>query len=117
MPSTKTLGQRLRELRESKDFSLRELAKKLDVSAAFLSDVELGRRFPSSDLLVKMAHILEVKVDELKAYDSRPPVEDLKRISASDPTYGFALRQMVEKGVSADDLMKFVRQADQKKKK
>lgn len=39
----KTLGQRIRELRETKDLSLREFAKQLgDLSAAFLSDVELG---------------------------------------------------------------------------
>jgi transcriptional regulator with XRE-family HTH domain len=117
METRRTLGQRLRELREAKDLSLRELAKKLDVSAAFLSDVELGRRFPSADVLAKMAKILEVTTDELKAFDTRPPVEDLKRISASNPTYGFALRQMVEKGVSADELMKFVKQVEQKKKK
>jgi len=117
MQTSKTLGQRIRELREAKDFSLRELAKRIDVSAAFLSDVELGRRFPSSDVLIKIAQFLGVTVDELKALDSRPPVEDLKRIAASNPTYGFALRQMVEKGVSADDLMKFVKQAEQRKKK
>lgn len=117
MQTIKTLGQRLRELREAKDYSLRELAKKLDVSAAFLSDVELGRRFPSSDVLVTMAKILGVTTDELRALDARPPVEDLKRIAASDPAYGFALRQIVEKGVSANDLMKFVKQAEQKKKK
>ena len=44
---TSGLGQRIRELRGKKDLSLRELAKKLDVSAAFLSDIELGRRYPS----------------------------------------------------------------------
>ena len=113
----KTLGQRVRELREERDLSLRELARKLEVSAAFLSDVELGRRFPSSVVLVKMAQILEVKADELRALDTRPPVEDLKRMAASNPTYGFALRRMVEKGVSADELMKFVKHAEQKKKK
>src|SRR5438552_1464703 len=112
----KTLGQRIRELRETKDFSLRELAKKLEVSAAFLSDIELGRRFPSNDVLIKMAKILEVKIDELKALDARPPVEDLKRFSAANPTYGFALRRIVEENVSAEELMKFVKQVEQKKK-
>lgn len=113
----KTLGQRLRELREGQDLSLRELAKRLGVTAAFLSDVELGRRFPSSEVLVKMAQSLGVIADELRALDARPPVEDLKRMAASNPTYGFALRRMVEKGVSADQLMKFVKQVEQKKKK
>lgn len=117
MDNTKTLGQRIRELRESKDFSLRELAKKLDVSAAFLSDIELGRRFPSDEVLAKMSKILEVSTDDLKALDARPPVEDLKRMSAANPTYGFALRRIVEGNVSAEELMKFVKQVEQKKKK
>ena len=47
----KTLGQRIRELREEKDFSLRELAKKSGVTAPFLSDIELGRRYPSEKVL------------------------------------------------------------------
>ena len=47
-----TLGQRLRELREQKDLSLRDLAKKVEgSSAAHLSDIEFGRRFPSPELL------------------------------------------------------------------
>ena len=113
----KTLGQRIRELRETKDLSLRELAKKLDVSAAFLSDIELGRRFPSDEVMGKMAKCLDVTTAELKAFDARPPVEDLKRISAANPTYGFALRRIVEGNVPAEELMKFVKQVEQKKKK
>ena len=38
----KTLGEHIRELREERDLSLRELATKIQVSAAFMSDVELG---------------------------------------------------------------------------
>lgn len=39
-----TFGKSLRNLREDTDISLREMAKVLGVSAAFLSDCELGRR-------------------------------------------------------------------------
>ena len=38
-----TLGQRIRELRDARDISLHELAKQLGCSAAYWSDVELGR--------------------------------------------------------------------------
>ena len=42
----KTLGVRIRELRDQRDLSLREFARRLgDVSAAHLSDIELGRRY------------------------------------------------------------------------
>jgi transcriptional regulator with XRE-family HTH domain len=112
----KTLGQRIRELRESKDLSLREFARKLgDLSPPFVSDVELGRRFPSEKVLERMAHLLGETVDELRSYDSRPPLEELKRMAASNPTYGFALRKMADGEISAEDLMKFLNKRSQKK--
>ena len=97
----KTLGQRIRELREERDISLREFARRLDgLSAAHVSDIELGRRFPSADVLLKMAHVLHVDVAELKKLDSRPPVEELRRRAEADPSYGIALRRMV--GLAGD---------------
>ena len=114
----KTLGQRVRELRQAQDLSLREFAKKLGgLSAAFLSDVELGRRFPSDELLTKMAHVLETTADDLKSYDMRAPVEELKRRAASDPVFGLALRKVLEKDVSSDKLIELARKAGQKKRK
>lgn len=99
----KTLGQRIRELREERDQSLRELARSLDVSAAFMSDVELGRRYPTDEMLTKIAKKLRTSFDDLRAHDSRAPVEDLKRIASSNPAYGFAFRRMVD-GIADDDL-------------
>ncbi len=104
----KTLGQTIRELRESKDLSGRELAKKVDVSAAFLSDVELGRRHPSDETLVKIAHFLGHPVGQLRALDTRPAVEEIRRLAASDPAYGFAFRQLVDKQLSAEALLELV---------
>lgn len=101
----KTFGQRIRELRDLKDLSLRDFAKKLGgLSAAHLSDIELGRRFPSPDLLQKIAQILEVSVEDLRKYDSRPPVEDIKRMAEANPAYGFALRKMVERNITPEDI-------------
>jgi transcriptional regulator with XRE-family HTH domain len=96
--------------------SLREFAKKLgDLSPPFVSDVELGRRFPSEKVLERMAHVLGETVDELRRYDSRPPLEELKRMAVSNPTYGFALRKMADGEISAEDLMKFLNKKTQKK--
>lgn len=113
----KTLGQRIRELRDERDFSLREFAEKLGgISAAHISDIELGRRYPSDDLLKKMAVKLETTVEDLRSYDSRAPVKDLKRISESDPTFGFALRKLVDKKVTAADLLKWAEDQPDRKK-
>lgn len=113
----KTFGERIRELRDEKDVSLRELAKKLDVSAAFLSDIELGRRYPSDKVLVKISEALGVTNEDLKSYDTRAPIEDLKRLTNANPQYGFALRQVVDKNISAEDLIKFVEDKSKPKTK
>lgn len=110
-----TLGQRIRDLRELKDLSLREMAKKLEVSAAFLSDIELGRRFPSDDVLKKICKVLQVKFDELKDLDPRAPIEELKRMSEGDPQYALALRTMVDNDVSASDLLQWLKQKKKNK--
>lgn len=114
-----TLGQRIKELRDKLDLSLRELAKKIDdgtVSATHLSDIELGNRFPSKDLLAKLAKALETTVEDLEQYDPRPPIEELRRRSASDPNFGYALRKLVDKKVSADDILKLANKKSDKKK-
>ena len=97
-----SLGQRLRELRDKADLSLRELAKRIGVSAPFLSDIELGRRFPSAEILGKLARALKVPLEELKKYDNREPIAELKRLMDSDPKLGFAFRTAVEKVKSGE---------------
>ncbi len=107
----KTLGQRIRELRDKEDLSLRELAKKLGgLSAAFLSDVELGRRHPSGKVLADLARALKTTVEDLQSYDTRPPVEEIKRLASADPAFGLALRKVVDKQVSPEELMKLAGQ-------
>jgi transcriptional regulator with XRE-family HTH domain len=92
----KTLGDCIRELREERDLSVRELAKKIKKSAPFLSDVELGRRHPSEDVLKTIASFLGTTFEELQKHDARAPVQELRRIAANNPAMGFALRQAAD---------------------
>lgn len=110
------LGQKIRELREKKDLSLRELAKNLDISAAFLSDIELGRRYPSEKVLSGIARALETSVEDLRSYDTRPPLEDIKRLASSDPLYGMAFRKMIDKKISPQKLMELAEGKASRKK-
>jgi transcriptional regulator with XRE-family HTH domain len=106
-----SLGQYIRELRDKRDISLREFAKKLECSAAFLSDIELGRRYPSDKILTDIATLLGVSVEELKARDVRAPLEELKRLTATDPRYAFAFRTVIEKKVSPEALLNLAKKA------
>jgi transcriptional regulator with XRE-family HTH domain len=112
----KPLGERIRELREQEDLSVRELARKIKVSAPFLSDVELGRRHPSDDVLNTIAVSLGTTLGDLKKHDARPPVQELKRIAANNPVMGFALRKVVDDDVSPDELMEFLNRRGRSKK-
>jgi transcriptional regulator with XRE-family HTH domain len=114
-----TLGQRLRELRDKADLSVRELAKRIGVSSPFLSDIELGRRFPSEEILAKLAGALNVSLEDLKQYGNRGPIADLKRLMDSDPKLGFAFRTAVEKvksgELTADELIARLTKSPRKK--
>lgn len=91
-----TMGQRLRELRERSGLSLREVAKSAKISAPFLSDVELGRRFPANETLALIAQKLRASTDELKKHDHRSALADLKRLAEGSPSLGAALRALVD---------------------
>jgi len=101
----KTLGMHIRELREQKDLSLREFAKRLALSAAFISDVELGRRQPSDSVLAHMARILETSLEELGTFDTRAPVEEIKRLTNENPAYGLAFRRVIGEKVTPQELI------------
>jgi len=91
------LGETIRTYREEAGLSLRELARKVSVSAPFMSDVELGRRFPKEETLREIAIVLKVDPEKLSRLDHREPMDDLKRLLESDPTLTVALRSAVTK--------------------
>lgn len=99
------------------DLSLRELAKRVDCSAAFLSDIELGRRFPSEQVLKAIAKVLDVSTETLKEYDRRAPVGDIKRLAETNPQYALALRRLVDKKISPEELIKFLEKGSAHKDK
>ena len=108
-----SLGEHIRSLREARDLSLRELARSIKVSAAFVSDIELGRRYPSDAVFERIADVLGVKATDLRAYDPRLPIEALKRLAEADPTYGIAFRKIIDQNISSAELLKL---ADRKAK-
>jgi len=113
-----TLGSRIRALREGRDLSLREFAKRLGgISAAHISDIELGRRFPSDHLLQKMVGVLGVAFNDLKSLDQRPPApEQLKRAVETHPVYGALLRQIADQKLRPEDVLKLLEKSETKKR-
>jgi len=59
------LGENLKRYRIFKDLSQAKLAEILDISPNFISDIETGKRWLSSDTLVNLAAAIGVEVYEL----------------------------------------------------
>lgn len=61
------VGQRLRDAREKLGLSLREVARRLDISASALSQIETGKSRPSVKTLYAIVSELGLSMDELFA--------------------------------------------------
>jgi transcriptional regulator with XRE-family HTH domain len=59
------IGDRLRRTRTSQRRTLREVSRVARVSLGYLSEVERGRKEPSSELLASICDALELPLDEL----------------------------------------------------
>lgn len=59
-----SIGKKLREIRRSKGFTMKELSNKSKVSQSYISDLENEKNNkPSIDILNKLANALEINVN------------------------------------------------------
>jgi transcriptional regulator with XRE-family HTH domain len=63
--TVETLGDYLREQRESSRLSLRQLAEQAGVSNPYLSQIERGLRRPSAEVLQQLAKALRISAEQL----------------------------------------------------
>ena len=117
LATMKNLGERIRELRDEKDLSMRELAKRAEISSAYLSDIEFDKRHPSDDVMHRLADALDTTFKELKEYDTRKAVEEMKQRVSKDPRLGFALRRVLDENVTAEELVKLANDKAKRAKK
>ena len=106
VPSTK-LGRTIRKLRLKAEITLRELARRVKVSAAHMSDIEKERRMPSDDLLRRIAEELAhvgAKYEELRLL--KPRIEDdVERWYTEDPEVRALFREAKDSGLSAREIL------------
>lgn len=55
----------LREIRQSKNLTIKDLSKKSGVNAGYISEIECGKKKPTIDILCKLAKALKCDVSEL----------------------------------------------------
>jgi transcriptional regulator with XRE-family HTH domain len=64
----------LREIRQKRGFSLRELAKRSGVGISTIGNYETGRGNASSEILKKLAAVLRVSPSEIRAATMSPSI-------------------------------------------
>lgn len=78
------LGGRIRAYREEAGVSLRELARRLDVSPSLLSQIERGLAQPSVSSLYAIVTELELSLDALFASPGEPPTGQATLVQRAD---------------------------------
>jgi transcriptional regulator with XRE-family HTH domain len=98
------IGDRLRALREQKNFSQGEIEKRTGLLRCYISRVENGHTVPAVETLEKFAHALEVPMYQLFYEGEEPPKLPYfpKRKSAANIAWG-------SKGKDARMVAKFCR--------
>ena len=87
-------GEKMRKLREGLGISLREFCRRAELSPSFVSDVENGRRYPSSTRLKRIAKTLGVPVKDLAELDPRITLTLLRGMLERDPAWGPVFRKI-----------------------
>lgn len=65
MPDSKTIGRRIKKLRESKNMSQEILANVINVSPSTISMYETGERIPRDETKIKIAKVFNVSVSSI----------------------------------------------------
>ncbi len=73
----KTLGERVRELREKRALSQRKLAELIGTSAGLISFIERDKNKPSCEIIRRLAIVLGTSADYL--ISGKPSAESLKK--------------------------------------
>src|SRR6476619_1111538 len=76
------IGQRLRQIRLDHGISLRELARRLDLSPSAVSKIETGKMRPSLRTLHALVSEFELSVDELFTEHGRPSQRERSEAAA-----------------------------------
>ena len=64
--------KRIRDLREDKDLTQKEMAKALNCSQQVYSNYELGQRDIPTDVLIKLSNFYKVSVDYILGLTENP---------------------------------------------
>lgn len=86
------VADNIKNIRQFREMSQAELAEAIDVSTGYIGVIETGKKFPSLEVMEKIAEVLSVPLYRLFQSD-----EDI--IEAHSPDSLYMIKQNVEKNV------------------
>lgn len=111
MADKQTLGDLIKNRRVELDIKLRELARRLDVTPSYVSDIEYDRRVPSEDVLGRIATELQLDRDDLVARSGRIGTE-AERYLRETPAATTLFRRVAERKLDDDQLRDLMKQVE-----
>jgi transcriptional regulator with XRE-family HTH domain len=105
-----TLGEVIHAARIASERSLREMARNLNITPSYLSDIENERRVPSEEVLRSIATLLSLDFDHLMALAGRFG-EQADRYMKRHPAARVLFSRISEKNLPDEDLRKLLEQA------
>lgn len=114
-------GEFIANKRKAKKITLRKMAELLDISPAYLSDIEKSRRNPPDiNMLKKISDILNLteedryKMFDLSGKDRNEISPDLPEYIMDKPVVRAALRKASRKGATDKEWEEFIEKLDKK---
>jgi len=101
----KSLGEVVRDGRLAKQWSLRDLAKRVEKTPSYLSDIENDRRVPAEEMLKDLARLLDLDFNDLMARAGRFG-EDIVRYVTREPMAGALFRQVSDHNLNSEQIRK-----------
>ncbi len=98
-----SLGDFVRDGRSALNLRLRELARRLDVTPSYVSDIENNRRVPSEDVLTRIADVLNLSFEELVARAGRLGT-DAERYMRETPVATTLFRKISDEKLTEDEI-------------
>lgn len=98
------LGKMIETARVGKRYSVRALARRINVTHAYVRDMILGRRLPSESIILRLCEELELDCDEMMMIAGRVGESVYQHVQQSK-RYGVFIRWLADRQVTNEELL------------
>lgn len=90
------IGSKIKEIRQTKNISAKELANKIGITPVFLCYIESGNKKPSLDTLEKICKALDISMADLFINETVKPYDLYQLVKEAEQLSPFQRKQLTE---------------------